>query len=58
MNRKECLKLQIAEQKTIMVECQTKIEAAEAEIAAIEAADVHGMDAVSDDSRSSKRRRS
>ena len=59
VSRKECLKQQIAEQRTIMVECQTKIEAAEAEIAAIEAAEAHCvMGAVSDDSRSNKRRRS
>ena len=58
VNRKECLKQLIAEQRAIMVECRTKIEAAKAEIAAIEAAEVHGMDAVSDEFRSNKRRRS
>ena len=58
VNRKECLKQRIAEQRAIMVECRTNIEAAEAEIAAIEAAEVHVLDAVSDDSRSNKRRRS
>ena len=58
VNRKECLKQRIAEERAVITESLTKIEAAEAEIAAIEAAEVHGMDAVSDDSRSNKRRRS
>ncbi len=50
VNRKECLKQRIAEYRN-------KIEAAEAEIAAIEVAKVHEMDAVSDESRSSNKRR-
>ena len=58
VNRKECLKQRIAEERAVITESLTKIEAAEAEIAAIEAAEVHVMDAVSDDSRSNKRRRS
>ena len=41
-----------------IAEYRIKIEAAEAEIAAIEAAEVHEMDAVSDDSRNNKRHRS
>ena len=57
VNRKQCLKQQIAEKRAKIVEFQSDIEAAEAEIDAIEAAEVHVMDAVSA-SRSNKRRRS
>lgn len=63
VNRKECLKQRIAEQRTIIVECRNKIEAAEAdieaaeaEIKAFEAMEVHVMDTVSA-SRKIKRRR-
>ena len=64
VNRKECLKQRIAEQRAIVAEYRTKIEAAEAdieaaeaEIKAFEAMEVHVMDNVSA-SRSKKRRRS
>ena len=43
VNRKECLKQHIAEKRAKIVAFQTEIEAAEAEIEAIEAAEVHEM---------------
>ena len=63
VNRKQCLKQQtvdyeakIADYSDKIVLCRNKIEAVNAEIAAIEAAEVHVLDTVSK-SRSNKRRR-
>ena len=56
VNRKECLKQQIAEKRAKIVEFQAEIETAEAELAAIEEAEVHESDTGSEP-RSNKRHR-
>ena len=56
VNRKECLKQQIAHDKAKIAEYNAKVEAAEAEIASIEAAEGRVLH-VGSESRSNKRRR-